>query len=268
MTDQAGSDQIILFETDSRGVATVTLNRPQVHNAFNDDVILGLTDIWDRIAKDAKIRVVVLRGNGKSFSAGGDLDWMRKSGQATPEQNRASTMNMARMLKKLNDLPQAVLTLVHGNCMAGGTGLASCADIVVATQAAQFALTEVRLGLTPATISPYVVAAIGPRQARRYFLTAERFNAEDAARIGLIHEVVADDGALETRGIELVGMLLQGAPGAIRDSKLLVGRVAHAKVDEALMEFTAQNIADRRASPEGQEGLAAFFDKRKPNWAS
>lgn len=267
MTEQAGSDQIILFETDDRGVATVTLNRPQVHNAFNDDVILGLTKIWDQIATDVKIRVVVLRGNGKSFSAGGDLDWMRKSGQATPEQNRASTMNMARMLKKLNDLPQAVIALIHGNCMAGGTGLASCADIVVATQAAQFALTEVRLGLTPATISPYVVAAIGPRQARRYFLTAERFTAEDACRIGLIHEVVADDGALETRGVELVGMLLQGAPGAIRDSKVLVGRVAHARVDEDLMQFTAQNIADRRASPEGQEGLAAFFDKRQPNWA-
>ncbi|MEK9969115.1 MAG: enoyl-CoA hydratase-related protein, partial [Ferrovibrio sp.] len=159
------------------------------------------------------------------------------------------------------------LALVHGNCMAGGTGLASAADIVVAAKGTQFALTEVRLGLTPATISPYVVAAIGPRQARRYFLTAERFGADDACRIGLIHEVVADEGALETRGIEMVGMLLQGAPGAIRDSKLLVGRVAGRSVDEELMQFTAQNIADRRASAEGQEGLAAFFDKRKPNWA-
>lgn len=261
------SEDLVLLDIDNRGVATVTLNRPQIHNAFNDDVVLRLTQIWDKLAADAKVRVVVLKGNGKSFSAGGDLDWMRKSGQATPEQNRTSTMNMARMLKKLNDLPQAVLALVHGNCMAGGTGLASCADIVVATQAAQFALTEVRLGLTPATISPYVVAAIGPRQARRYFLTAERFGAQDACRIGLIHEVVADDGALETRGVELVGMLLQGAPGAIRDSKVLVSRVAHARVDEALMEFTAQNIADRRASAEGQEGLAAFFDKRKPSWA-
>lgn len=261
------SDEIVLLDIDGRGVATVTLNRPQVHNAFNDDVILALSRIWNDLAARSDVRVVVLRGNGKSFSAGGDLDWMRKSGQATPEQNRASTMNMARMLKKLNDLPQAVLALVHGNCMAGGTGLASAADIVVATQAAQFALTEVRLGLTPATISPYVVAAIGPRQARRYFLTAERFDADNACRIGLIHEVVADEGALETRGIELVSMLLQGAPGAIRDSKILVGRVAGQVVNEELMQFTAQNIADRRASAEGQEGLAAFFDKRKPNWA-
>lgn len=261
------TDQIVLLEIDGRGVATVTLNRPQIHNAFNDDVINTLSRIWDDLAGRTDVRVVVLRGAGKSFSAGGDLDWMRKSGQATPEQNRASTMNMARMLKKLNDLPQATLALVHGNCMAGGTGLASAADIVVATSTAQFGLTEVRLGLTPATISPYVVAAIGPRQARRYFLTAERFGAADACRIGLVHDVVADEAALEARGIELVGLLLQGAPGAIRDSKTLVARVAGQTVDDELMQFTAQNIADRRASAEGQEGLAAFFDKRKPNWA-
>lgn len=261
------TDQIVLLDIDDRGVATVTLNRPQVHNAFNDDVIQALSKIWDDLAARSDVRVVVLRGNGKSFSAGGDLDWMRKSGQATPEQNRASTMNMARMLKKLNELPCATLALVQGNCMAGGTGLASAADIVVATRAAQFALTEVRLGLTPATISPYVVAAIGPRQARRYFLTAERFDADTACRIGLVHDVVADEGALETRGVELIGMLLQGAPGAIRDSKLLVGRVANRAVDDELMQLTAQNIAERRASAEGQEGLAAFFDKRKPNWA-
>lgn len=258
---------IVLFDSDARGVATVTLNRPQIHNAFNDDVVQRLSGIWTDLAGRRDIRVVVLKGAGKSFSAGGDLDWMRKSGQASPEQNRASTMNMARMLKGLNDLPQATLALVHGNCMAGGTGLASAADIVLATQDAKFALTEVRLGLTPATISPYVVAAMGARQARRYFVTAERFDAAEACRIGLVHEVVADAAALESRGAELISALLQGAPGAIRDSKILVDRVARARVDEELMAFTAQNIADRRASPEGQEGLAAFFDKRKPNWA-
>ncbi|HLT78312.1 MAG TPA: enoyl-CoA hydratase-related protein [Ferrovibrio sp.] len=264
----SGAADIVLFETDARGVATITLNRPHIHNAFNDDVVQRLSAIWKDIAGRADVRVVVLKGAGRSFSAGGDLDWMRKSGQATPEQNRASTMAMARMLRSLNDLPQATLALVHGNCMAGGTGLASAADIVVATQDAKFALTEVRLGLTPATISPYVVAAIGARQARRYFLTGERFDAAEACRIGLVHEVVADAGALETRGAEVIAALLQGAPGAIRDSKILVERVARARVDEELMAFTAQNIADRRASPEGQEGLAAFFDKRKPNWAS
>ncbi|WP_374304617.1 enoyl-CoA hydratase-related protein [Ferrovibrio sp.] len=262
------TQELVLLEIDPRGVATVTLNRPHIHNAFNDDVVQRLGAIWADLASRKDVRVVVLRGAGKSFSAGGDLDWMRKSGQATPEQNRASTLNMARMLKNLNDLPQAVLALVQGNCMAGGTGLASGADIVVATKAAQFALTEVRLGLTPATISPYVVAAIGARQARRYFLTGERFGADEACRIGLVHEVVADEGALETRGVELIGALLQGAPGAIRDSKVLIGRVANRSVDEEIMEFTARNIADRRASAEGQEGLAAFFEKRKPNWTT
>lgn len=262
------TQELVLLEIDPRGVATVTLNRPHIHNAFNDDVVQRLGAIWADLASRKDVRVVVLRGAGKSFSAGGDLDWMRRSGQATPEQNRASTLNMARMLKNLNDLPQAVLALVQGNCMAGGTGLASGADIVVATRAAQFALTEVRLGLTPATISPYVVAAMGARQARRYFLTGERFGAEEACRIGLVHEVVEDEGALETRGIELIGALLQGAPGAIRDSKVLISRVASRSVDDEIMEFTARNIADRRASAEGQEGLAAFFEKRKPNWAS
>lgn len=262
------TQELVLLEIDPRGVATVTLNRPHIHNAFNDDVVQRLGAIWADLASRKDVRVVVLRGAGKSFSAGGDLDWMRKSGQATPEQNRASTLNMARMLKNLNDLPQAVLALVQGNCMAGGTGLASGADIVVATKAAQFALTEVRLGLTPATISPYVVAAIGARQARRYFLTGERFGADEACRIGLVHEVVADEGALEARSVELIGALLQGAPGAIRDSKTLIGRVANRSVDDEIMEFTARNIADRRASAEGQEGLAAFFEKRKPNWTT
>lgn len=261
------SQNLVLLEQDGRGVATVTLNRPQIHNAFNDEVVQRLSAIWQDIAARSDIRVVVLRGAGKSFSAGGDLDWMRKSGQATPEQNRASTLNMARMLKQLRDLPQATLALVQGNCMAGGTGLASAADIVLATQAAQFALTEVRLGLTPATISPYVVAAIGRRQAHRYFLTGERFGAAEACRIGLVHEVTADEAALIARGEEIVAALLLGAPGAIRDSKMLIGRVAQQSVDDAVMEFTAQNIADRRASAEGQEGLAAFFEKRKPKWA-
>ncbi|HEX6956691.1 MAG TPA: enoyl-CoA hydratase-related protein [Ferrovibrio sp.] len=261
------SQTLVLFERDGRGVATVTLNRPQIHNAFNDDIVQRLAAIWSQVAADPAIRVVVLKGAGKSFSAGGDLDWMRRSGRATPEQNRASTLNMARMLKQLRDLPQATLALVHGNCMAGGTGLASAADIVLATQSAQFALTEVRLGLTPATISPYVVAAIGRRQAHRYFLTGERFGAAEACRIGLVHEVAADEAALAARGEEIVKALLLGAPGAIRDSKTLIGRVAQQAVDDELMEFTAQNIADRRASAEGQEGLVAFFEKRRPKWA-
>lgn len=262
------SQDVVLFEVEARGVARVTLNRPDVHNAFNAQVIERLGTIWDEIGARKDIRVVSIRGNGKSFCAGGDLDWMRKSGQQDRAANQAETMVLAGMLKKLNELPQAVISLVHGNCMAGGTGLAATSDIVIASAETKFALTEVRLGLTPATISPYVVAAIGPRQARRYFLTAERFEAADAFRLGLVHELAKDPDDLAAKGEAMVQALLLGAPEAIADSKKLVRKVAHVtSPDEALMRYTAENIADRRASAEGQEGLAAFFGKRKPKWA-
>lgn len=262
------SEDVVLFEVDRRGVASVTLNRPAVHNAFNAAVLDRLLEIWTEIGRRTDVRVVVIRGNGKSFSAGGDLDWMRKASQQDRPANVAETMVLARMLRALNNLPQAVVSLVHGFCMAGGTGLVAGSDVVVATKDTKFALTEVRLGLTPATISPYVVAAIGPRQARRYFLTAERFDAATAARIGLVHELADDEKSLAEWGDRLVADLLAGSPGAIRDSKELVRRVAHTTdVDPAMMQYTAENIADRRASDEGQEGLAAFFAKRRPNWA-
>lgn len=258
---------IVLFETDARGVATVTLNRPEVHNALNGDVLHRLSAIFEEIAGRSDIRIVVLRGNGKSFCAGGDLDWMKKSGQNSYEQNFAETMVLAKLFKILNELPQATLALVQGNCMAGATGMVSCCDIVVATEETRFALTEVRIGLSPATISPYVVAAMGPRQARRYFLTGERFTAVEAARIGLVHQAVPDMAALEKRGAEVIRDLLSAAPGAVKESKWLIRQVTgHHAPDEEIMRLTAKNIADRRASAEGQEGLASFFEKRKPNW--
>ncbi len=262
------SQDIVLFEVEPRGVARITLNRPEVHNAFNAQVIERLGALWTEIAGRKDIRVVVIRGNGKSFCAGGDLDWMRKSGQQDRAANLAETMVLAGMLKALNELPQATVSLLHGNCMAGGTGLAATSDIVIASAETKLALTEVRLGLTPATISPYVVAAIGPRQARRYFLTAERFDAAEAYRIGLVHEVAKDPDELAAKGEAIVQALLLGAPEAIAESKKLARNVAYeASPDAAMMRYTAENIADRRASAEGQEGLAAFFAKRKPNWA-
>lgn len=261
------SQDIVLFEVEPRGVARITLNRPEVHNAFNAQVIERLGALWAEIAGRRDIRVVVIRGNGKSFCAGGDLDWMRKSGQQDRAANLAETMVLAGMLKGLNELPQATVSLLHGNCMAGGTGLAATSDIVIASAETKFALTEVRLGLTPATISPYVVAAIGPRQARRYFLTAERFDAAEAYRIGLVHELAKDPDELAAKGEAIVQSLLLGAPEAIAESKKLARNVAYeASPDAAMMRYTAENIADRRASAEGQEGLAAFFAKRKPNW--
>ncbi len=258
--------EVVLFEARD-AVATVTLNRPALHNAFNDELVTSLASMWERVEKDDGIRVVVIRGAGPSFSGGGDLDYMRRAGAASREQNLAGTKAMADMLRALRDLPQATLALVHGNCMAGATGVVAACDIAVGTQGARFAFSEVRLGLTPATISPHVVAAIGARNARKYFLTGERFAAAEAQRIGLLHEVVADDAALLARGTEIAGMLLQGAPGAIAGIKQLIRDVSSRPLDEAMMASTAAEIAERMASDEGQEGLASFFEKRKPRWA-
>lgn len=259
------TDGVVLFEQDGP-VAMVTLNRPALHNAFNDAVVAALAAAWERVESDRQVRVVVIRGAGASFSGGGDLDYMRKAGAASREQNLAGTLAMARMLQSLRNLPQATLALVHGNCMAGATGVVAAADIAIATEGAKFAFSEVKLGLTPATISPHVVAAIGARNARRYFLTGERVGASEAQRIGLIHEFVADDAALAARGREVVTQLLQGAPGAVADIKKLIREVSGGPLDEGMIASTAANIAERMASEEGQEGLASFFEKRRPKW--
>jgi methylglutaconyl-CoA hydratase len=256
---------VVLFEQ-SGPVATVTLNRPSLHNAFNDEMVKGLASIWERTGNDRNIRVVVIRGAGPSFSGGGDLDYMRKAGAASREQNFAGTKAMALMLQSLRDLPQATVALVHGNCMAGATGVVAAADIAIATEGARFAFSEVRLGLTPATISPHVVAAIGARNARRYFLTGERFDAAEAKRMELIHETVSYEAALAIRGNEIVAALLQGAPGAVAEIKKLIREVSSRPLDDAMIASTAANIADRMASDEGQEGLASFFEKRRPKW--
>jgi methylglutaconyl-CoA hydratase len=261
------TESVVLFEQNG-AVATVTLNRPALHNAFNDQVVTALGEAWDRIGKSAEIRVVAIKGAGASFSGGGDLDYMRKAGAASREQNLAGTLSMARMLQALRELPQATLALVHGNCMAGATGVVAAADIAISTEQAQFAFSEVKLGLTPATISPHVVAAIGVRNARRYFLTGERFAGAEARRIGLVHETVADETALAARGKEIAGALLQGAPGAVTAIKQLIGEVSGRPLDEAMIQSTAANIAERMASAEGQEGLRSFFEKRRPKWFS
>lgn len=259
------AESVVLLEHNGP-VATVTLNRPALHNAFNDEVVNSLAAVWERIGSNAEIRVVVIKGAGPSFSGGGDLDYMRKAGAASREQNLAGTTAMARMLQALGGLPQATLAMVHGNCMAGATGIVAAVDIAIAIENAKFAFSEVKLGLTPATISPYVVAAIGARNARRYFLTGEGFSAAEAQRIGLIHETVADEAALAARETEIAAALLQGAPGAIAAIKKLICEVASRPVDEEIIASTAANIADRMASAEGQEGLASFFEKRRPKW--
>jgi len=255
----------LLIDIDARGVATVTLNRPEIHNAFDDALIADLSEAFARLAREASVRALVLTGSGANFSAGADLNWMKRMAGYSHEENLADAMGLAQMLRRLNELSKPTIARVNGSCFAGATGLVACCDIAIATTEGKFAVNEVRLGLIPATISPYVIAAIGARQARRLFLAAERISAAEACRIGLVHEVVpADqlDGAVE----RCTGMLLQGAAGAQSKAKQLVAAVSGRPVDEALMHQTAQGIADARASAEGREGVAAFLEKRRPQW--
>lgn len=259
------SEPNILVASDARGVATVTLNRPAIHNAFDDRLIADLTAALRGLEADPEVRVVLLTGSGQSFSAGGDLTWMRRMAGYGDAENFADAMALAELLRSLNELEKPTVARVNGAAYAGGLGLVCCCDVAIAATEAVFCVSEVRLGLVPATISPYVVAAIGARAARRYFLTAERFSAAEAQRIGLVHEVAPRAG-LDAAADRIVGALLDGGVGAQARSKRLVAEVQDRPVTATLMALTARAIADARASAEAREGLAAFFDKRKPGW--
>lgn len=259
------SDAPVTLTTDSRGVATLTLNRPDVHNAFDDALIVALERLLEQVASDAGVRVVVLAAAGRSFSAGADLHWMRRMAGYDEQQNVADALRLARLLRRLDRLPRPTVARVQGAALGGGVGLVACCDVAVAARSAVFALSEVRLGLIPATISPYLVAAVGARAARRYVLTGERFGADEARRIGLVHDVV-DDDALGAAVGAVVEDLLLGGPGAIADAKDLLAHVAAAPRDQALLPETARRIARARASEEGREGIAAFLEKRRPRW--
>ena len=245
------------------GTARVTLSRPAKHNAFDAALIAALADTFRRLAVDPAVRAVVLAGEGPSFSAGADAAWMRASAALSEEENRADAMRLSDMLQAVNDCPRPVITVAHGFVFGGGVGLVAAADMAVARTGTRFKLSEVRLGLTPATISPFVVARIGAA-ARRWFLTAEEFGPTEALAMGLV-DVVADDPE------EQVAMWLdeihQGAPGAIADAKTLIRDVAARPITPELRALTADRIAARRASPEGREGLAAFIERRKPDWS-
>jgi methylglutaconyl-CoA hydratase len=247
------------------GIARVVLNRPDVHNALDDALIGDLLASLEKIAADRAVRLVILTGQGGSFCAGGDLNWMRRTADYTYEQNLADAMSLARLLHTLNTLPQPTLALVNGPAYGGGVGRVACCDKAIASDAAKFSLSEVRLGLIPATISPYVVRKIGESNARRYFLTAEVFEAADAQRLGLVNEVVQAAGMAEAAGW-FIKRLREGGPEAQAAAKQLIARVAGAPIDEALMEDTAQRIASQRATPEGKEGAEAFLAKRNPTW--
>ncbi len=247
------------------GIALLALARPDVHNAFDDVLVAELTSALLALEADAAVRAVVLLGQGRSFCAGADLNWMRRMAAYGHAENVADAAALATMLKTLARLTKPTIARVHGAAYGGGVGLVACCDIAVAAQEATFALSEARLGLIPATIGPYVVEAIGARAARRYFLTAERFEAAEAYRIGLVHDIVPRT-ELDTRINELLGPLLLAGPHAQAESKALVRAVGERPIDDALIADTAQRIARVRASPEGREGVAAFLDKRVPAW--
>ena len=259
-----GDTPEVVLTVSQAGVAEVLINRPDKKNAFNQEVIAGLRRAFETLHGADRVRAVFLRGAGGTFSAGADVDWMRAQGEQTEADNRADALELARMLKALHDVPALTVALVEGAAMGGGAGLVAACDMAVARPDAGFAFSEVRLGLTPATISPYVVAAIGPRRARALFATGARFDADFAREIGLVDAVVED---LDAERDRIAGLTTACAPGAVADAKRLVDLVHGQRIDRGLMEETARRIAARRASEEGREGLAAFLERRKPNWA-
>ena len=246
-------------------VAEVWLNRPDVRNAFNDEVIAELTAAFAQLARDAQVRVVVLSGRGKAFCAGADLNWMRAMADYSWEQNREDAQRLADMLWTLDQCPVPVVGRVQGDCYAGGMGLAAICDVLVASRNVTFCLSEARLGLLPATISPYVVRAMGPQAARRYFVTAERFSAAQAHAMGMVHELCEPE-ALDAKVAEIVATLVANGPAAVKACKQLVRDVAGQELTQALRAETARRIADIRASSQGKEGVQSFLGKRSPNW--
>ena len=257
---------LALIDIEKNGsAATLWLNRPEKHNAFDEHLIAAITHGLQQLAADDSVRVVVLAGRGKSFSAGGDLEWMRRAAGFSYEQNLSDAMALATMLRTLAEMPKPTIARVHGAALGGGMGLVCACDMAVATPAAVFATSEVRFGLIPATIGPYVLRAIGARQAQRYFQTAERIDAQRAREIGLVHEVVEVE-ALDEKINQLIAALAMGGPAAQAAAKHFIVEVANRPIDDRLVAATAASIAGIRATDEAREGLSAFLEKRKAAW--
>ena len=257
----------ILLDVSPEGTAVLTLNRPQKRNAFNAEVIAELTDAFETLSKNPECRLVLIRGNGPVFSAGADLEWMKSATHYTVHENEEDAFGMAEMLRRLFELPQVTIAILHGAAMAGACGVAAACDIAIAKKGTIFSFSEVKLGIIPATISPYIINAIGARWARTLFVTAERFEAEVAARLGLIHHEVEDDAAMESLVEHYADLVYAASPAAIADTKALVSDVTGEVIDASLGRMTAKRLAHRRVSDQGKEGLAAFLEKRKPFWA-
>lgn len=262
----APAERAVLLDIDAHGIASITLNRPQAWNTFSDEIIQQLDDAYKTVRGTSGLRGLFLKANGKYFCAGADLKWMQKSSHYSPEQNKADAERLGEMMFSLNTMPLPTVALVQGSAFGGGVGLVSCCDVAIACNTATFTLSEVKLGLLPAVISPYVVARIGAPQARRYFLTAEPIDAARAREIGLVHEVVADVAALEAWGATLRTRMLENSPSGMAASKAIIRHVAGREINAAVIQATAEALAAQRASAEGKEGLKAFFEKRKPAW--
>ncbi|MBW2942271.1 enoyl-CoA hydratase/isomerase family protein [Zhongshania aquimaris] len=259
------SDNIIKYHVGDSGIATITLNRPDIHNAFDDTVVAALTTAFKQAGEDPAVRLVVLASTGKSFCAGGDLNWMRRMATYTFEENLRDSNMLAEMLRTLNYLPKPTIARVQGAAYGGGVGLVACCDMAVASPEAVFCLSEVKVGLIPATIGPYVVRAIGQRASRRYFTTAELISAQKALDLGLVSEVVASN-ELDECIAGITKNLLRNGPRSVGEAKRLVLDVADGEIDATMIADTSQRIAETRGSDEGREGLTAFLEKRKPAW--
>jgi len=259
-------DDLVQIDGTTDGVVFITINRPAKKNAFDAAVIAALHEAFETLHGADNVRLVFLRGAGGTFCAGADISWMRDAVEWSESDNRDDAMGLAKMLKALHDIPALTVALVEGAAMGGGAGIVAACDMAVAVEGARFAFSEVKLGLIPATIAPYVIDAIGSRRARQLFLTANIFDADYAAHAGLI-DMVLPEGSIEEFISMLTDSLTMNAPGAMGDAKRLVNDIAGKRIDHGLMEDTARRIARARISPEGQEGVRAFLEKRSPSWA-
>lgn len=260
------TEQLAVISTiDDRGVATVTLNKPELHNAFDEHVISQLIEAFTTLNDNSDVRAVILAAKGKSFCAGADLNWMRKMASYSYEENKQDAGQLAELYRTLFNLNKPTIARVQGAVFGGGVGLVACCDIAIGTRMSKFCLSEVKLGLVPATISPYVIEAIGPRLAKRYFMTAEVFSSRRARRIGLLSETVSEDD-LDTTIESLISALLNNGPDSVSKAKALVNQISYQSIDSELIEQTSELIANVRVSNEGQEGLSSFLEKRAPTW--
>ncbi len=255
----------ILVNNQENGLAIVQFNRPDIHNAFDEVFIRELNGVLESLNNQANVRVVLLKSSGKSFSAGADLNWMQRMAGYSWSENYQDSLSLATLMQTLASMSKPTIAAVQGSAFGGGVGLVACCDIAVCAPSAQFCLSEVKLGLIPAVISPYVIAAIGARAANRYFVTAERFTAETALRLGLVHDIVEAE-KLDAVTITMAEAILANGPNAVSEAKRLIKKVAGHAIDEEIIRHTATKIADIRASTEGREGITAFLEKRTPDW--